>query len=51
MPGTGARDARSAKAINLFIENHSVAALSIVVAVGYVDPQVNRSGFAGGDFV
>ena len=33
---------RSAKAINLFIENQPVAALSIAVAVGYVGARVLR---------
>jgi hypothetical protein len=38
MPGTEAQSARSAKAINHFIENQSVAALSISLAVGMLTP-------------
>ena len=36
----GAQGDRSAKALNLFIENQPVAALSIAIAVGYVGARV-----------
>jgi ElaB/YqjD/DUF883 family membrane-anchored ribosome-binding protein len=38
----GAQGDRSAKAINLFIENQPIAALSIAVAVGYIGARVLR---------
>ena len=38
----GAQGDRSAKAINLFIENQAVAALIIAVAIGYVGARVLR---------
>ena len=38
----GAQGDRSARAINLLIENQPVAALSIAVAVGYVGARVLR---------
>jgi hypothetical protein len=38
----GAQGDRSAKVINLFVENQRVAALSIAVAVGYIGARVLR---------
>ena len=38
----GAQGDRSARAVNLFVENQPVAALSIAVALGYIGARVLR---------